>query len=64
DNVFNWGFFRGSPNVLTDLVPDFADYANYVRVIDVPAVAQGRLLEVIMDDEENQALAYLRHYPS
>jgi hypothetical protein len=60
---FDWGFFRDSPNVLAELLPDYAAYADYIRVIDVPAVAQGRFLEVIMDDEENQALAYLRHYP-
>jgi hypothetical protein len=64
DTQFNWSFFRDSPNVLADLLPGYAEYADYVRVIDIPAVAQGRFLEVIMDDEENQALAYLRHYPA
>ena len=34
------------------------------RLIDVPAVAQGRLLEVIMDGESSQALGYLRYYPT
>jgi len=34
-----------------------------VTVIDVPAVAHGQLLEVIMNGEKSQALAYLRHYP-
>jgi len=63
DTQFNWDFFRDSPNVLADLLPDHAAYAAYIRVIDVPTVARGRFLEVIMDDEENQALAYLRHYP-
>jgi hypothetical protein len=62
ETLFNWRFFRGSHNVLADLLPDCAEYAKYVRVIDVPAVAHGRLLEVIMDDEESKALAYLRYY--
>jgi len=62
DTLFNWEFFRESPNVLAKLLPDQAQYADYVRVIDVPAVAAERLLEVIMDDEECQALGYLRHY--
>ena len=61
--VFNWRFFRESPNVLADLLPDAAEYAGIVRVIDVPAVAQGRLLDVVMDDEESKALGYLRDYP-
>ncbi len=62
ETVFNWRFFRESPNVLAALVPDCAQYADYVRVIDVSAVAQGRLLEVIMDGDKSQALAYLRYY--
>ncbi len=57
---FNWKFFRHAPNVLADLLPQYARYAEYVRVIDIPAAAQGRFLEVIMDDEKSQALAYLR----
>jgi hypothetical protein len=61
---FNWGFFRGMHNSLADLLPEFAEYVDYVRAIDVPAVAQDRLLEVIMDGEECRALAYLRHYPA
>ena len=64
DTAFNWPFFRESPNALADLLPEFAPYADYVRVIDVPAVSGGRQLEVIMDDESSQALGYLRHYPA
>jgi pyruvate,water dikinase len=60
--TFNWRFFRESSNVLADLLPDCAQYADYVRVIDVPRVADGRLLEVIMDGEKSQALGYLRSY--
>ena len=62
ETLFNWKFFRESPNALADLLPDCAEYARYVRLIDVPAVAKGRLVEVIMDDEESKALAYLRYY--
>ena len=62
ETLFNWKFFRESPNALADLLPDCVEYARYVRLIDVPAVAKGRLAEVIMDDEESKALAYLRYY--
>jgi hypothetical protein len=62
DALLNWKFLRQSANALGDLIPDLAEYADYVRVIDVPAVARGRLLEVIMDAEEGVALGYLRHY--
>jgi hypothetical protein len=62
ETLFNWGFFEGAPNQLAELLPRFADYARYVRVIDVPAAAGGRLLEVAMNADEKKALAYLRHY--
>jgi hypothetical protein len=62
--VFNWRVFRDSPSVLVELLPDYAPYDEYVRVIDVPAVAHGRLLDVIMDGESGQAIGYLRYYPS
>ncbi len=60
DTLFNWRFFDESPNVLAELVPDWAEYAAYVKVIDVPAVADGRHLEIVMDDEADKALGYLR----
>ena len=64
ETTFNWGFFRNTLNSLAELLPEFAEYVTYVRAIDVPAVAQGRLVEVIMDGEESRALAYLRQYPA
>ena len=59
----NWRFLRESANTLADLLPDAAQYAQYLRVIDVPDVAGGRFMELIMDGEKSKALAYLRHYP-
>lgn len=60
DTLFNWKFFDESPNVLAELVPDWAKYAAYVKVIDVPAVADGRYLEIVMDGEDDEALGYLK----
>lgn len=60
DVLFNWQFFDQSPNVLAELAPDCAEYAVYVKVIDVPAVAEGRYLEIVMNGEEDRALAYLK----
>jgi pyruvate,water dikinase len=62
DTRFNWAFFHNSMNALADLVPKAVEYQDVVRVIEVPAVARGKLLEVVMDDESNQALGYLRRY--
>jgi hypothetical protein len=60
DNLFNWHFFDKSPNVLTELEPDLDKYAAYVKLIDVPAVANGCHLEIVMHGGENKALGYLK----
>jgi hypothetical protein len=60
DTLFNWPFFDGSANALAEVAPDCVKYAKHVKVIDVPAVAEGRYLEIVMNDEEDQALGYLK----
>ena len=59
DVVWNEEFLRGSANALADLAPEFADMASTVRVIDVSAVSDGLLAQVIMDGETDRALAFL-----
>jgi hypothetical protein len=60
DTVFNWAFFRNAPNALEQLLPDDADLGSTIKVIDVPAVANGRRLTIVMDGEQDRALGYLR----
>jgi hypothetical protein len=57
--IFNRPFLERVPNVLSELLPDDAPYADYVKVIDVGAASGGRFLEIVMDGEQEQALAYL-----
>jgi hypothetical protein len=56
----NTDFLKESPNTLAELLPSDAEYARYIRVIDVPAVSDGRHLEVIMDSENERAVAFLK----
>jgi len=58
-NLFNEGFLHCSPNALTRILPDEAGMADIVRVIDVASVSQGRLLNVNMDGDTQEALGYL-----
>jgi hypothetical protein len=57
--TFNRGFLERAPNMLPELLPADAPYAGYVKVIDVRAVSGGRSLEIVMNGEQEQALAYL-----
>ncbi len=58
--LFNWAFFEDAPNLLPQLLPADAAMAEYITVIDVPAVSSGRLLAIIMNADKDQALGYLR----
>lgn len=56
---FDESFFTRSPNLLDQLAPQFASLADVVRVIDVPAAADGQVLRVLMNGELDQAVAFL-----
>jgi hypothetical protein len=62
--TLNRQFFERAPNALHLLLPEDATHEHYVKVIDVPAVGGGRLMELVMVNEAEEALAYLRHYPA
>jgi len=58
--VLNTEFLDNARNKLPELLPQDADAADYIHVIDVPAAAQGRHLEIIMNDEQELAIGYLK----
>lgn len=57
--VFNERFLSGSHNVLPEILPKFADLAETVRVIDVPRVADGKILRVLMNADLDRAVGIL-----
>ncbi len=58
-NVFNESFLLESPNALPQLLPDRAGLSSVVRVIHVPATTGGKYLDVVMDGEAGEAVAFL-----
>jgi hypothetical protein len=56
---FNWSFFRESENVLGEVDPDDAGLEPYLRLIDIPQVADGRRLTILMDGSRDEAVAFL-----
>ena len=56
----NYEFLNKAPNVLETLLPEEDEFAQYVKVIDVPAATGGRYLDIIMNDEEERAVGYLK----
>ncbi|HSG46621.1 MAG TPA: PEP/pyruvate-binding domain-containing protein, partial [Longimicrobiales bacterium] len=54
-NAFDEAFLRGAANRLGELVPGADEYGDVIRVIDVPAEREGRVLRVYMDGEAGVA---------
>ena len=57
--VFNETFLTSQANILEDLLPDLPHLADVIRVIDVPGSTGGRLLQVLMNGETQEAVALL-----
>jgi hypothetical protein len=59
DIVFNETFLNKAPNILPELLPDYADVADTVKLIDLPRTADGQVLRVLMNSELEEAVAFL-----
>ena len=57
--VFNRAFLMDAHNQFAPLVPEYADLAGTIRVIDVPAAAGGQVLKVLMNADQDEAIGYL-----
>ncbi|NPV84716.1 MAG: pyruvate, phosphate dikinase [Anaerolineae bacterium] len=57
--VFNENFLTGEKNLLAEILPDFAYLSDTVHVIDVPASTGGQILKVLMNAENEEAVAFL-----
>jgi pyruvate,water dikinase len=59
DVIFNEGFLKQSPNMLGEIAAEFADLSGTVRVIDVPKTANGLVLRLLMNADQDRAVGYL-----
>lgn len=58
-STFNWSFFDEAPNKLTEISPQDAACANFLKVIDVAAIRPGHRLTILMDGSNDEAVGYL-----
>lgn len=58
--VFNEEFLKNSPSVLRRVVSAPKEIENTVRVIHVPKETNGATISVVMDGDNERALAYLK----
>ena len=59
DGSINEPFLLRAPNLLPEMLPEHEGLADVVRVIDVPSVAEGRILRVLMNADLDQAVGML-----
>lgn len=57
--LFAADFFKNSPNSLEEFLPEYKYLSDVIKVIDVPAVANGYELNIVMDAESEMALGFL-----
>lgn len=60
--IFNESFFSNSKNMLLDLLPQYKRFIPVVRVIDIAAVTNGKVLNVLINAEIDAAVAVLKDH--
>ena len=61
--IFNEKFLSLSRNLLAELLPDFSHLSSVLKVIDVMEASGGRMLQVLMNGERDEAVAVLSDSP-
>lgn len=59
DVSFNRAFFYHTPNRLPDWLPEFDNIADSLRLIEVASFRPGYHFNLVMDDEQGRAIAFL-----
>ncbi len=57
--VFNERFLTRSPNILPQMLSEYAHLSSTVKVIDVAEVTDGRVMHLLMNADLDEAVAYL-----
>lgn len=56
---FNFSILEDCDNVLSQILPENAQWQDVLRIVDIPACQGGQVLELVMDGTADTALAYL-----
>lgn len=59
DVSFNRAFFYDTPNCLSDWLPEYANLTDSLRLIEVTSFRPGCHIDLVMDDEQSRAVAFL-----
>jgi hypothetical protein len=59
DTRFSRSFFYNTPNQLEDLLPEAGEHTDTIRLIEVASFRSAHHLELVMDGEKGEAVAFL-----
>ncbi len=59
DSIFNENLMNMAPNRLGELLPKYKDMEHVIQVIQIADISDGGTMNVVMDGEANDALAYV-----
>jgi hypothetical protein len=59
ENIFNEDFLLKSPNAIFELLPAYTNLSDIIHVIEVPEVADGLVLRVLMNADLDKAVGIL-----
>jgi len=59
DTRFNEPFFNGTDNVLPDLMPELAEYADLLTLIDISRCGNAQCAHILADPREHKAVCFL-----
>jgi hypothetical protein len=57
--MFNERFLKDSPNILTEIAPEFMSLEKTIRLVDVSAVSKGQILRILLNADLEEALGIL-----
>jgi predicted nucleotidyltransferase len=57
--VFNEDFLKRSPNLLPEILSEYTYLCDTIHLIDVPAVTDGRVLQILMNADLSEAVGIL-----
>ncbi|RKX27943.1 MAG: hypothetical protein DRP47_05655 [Candidatus Zixiibacteriota bacterium] len=57
--IFNELFLKETPNILPEVLPEYASLADTIRLIDVPQATDGLILKVLMNSDLDEAVGIL-----
>jgi hypothetical protein len=58
-NIFNYEFLNNSENILKRVLPEYESLSEAIKVINVSEASSGLALRILMNADEEKAIAYL-----